>query len=120
MRFPSSLINSNKITIFVMSQEVFILWLPLFLLMGILLYRVVFLYVIRTKIQHHAKVVYMATLRFLGDHKYEILTLRNAFYEGVIKDKRVYKAYLSELEEYVKGKDTELDKSLHYLHNVSL
>ncbi len=101
-------------------MDIFLLWLPLVALLLFVLYRIMYVYIVRRHILAHAKIIYEESLLYLGEHKYEILTLRQAFYEGIVSEQKVYKEYLTELEKMLKGRSKQLDKSIEYIMHVTL
>ncbi len=81
--------------------------------------RTILLWLLRKQVFFHAEKVYTLSLKYIGDHKLELLTARQAFYDAVLSEEKVYKAYLERLSELlIAVDDKELRESLEFLKKV--
>lgn len=82
--------------------------------------RLILLWFLRRQIFFHAERVYTLSLKYVGEHKLELLTVRQAFYDAVISEQKVYRVYVDKLASLLTTTDKELMESLDFLKKIGV
>ena len=81
--------------------------------------RMILLWLLRKQVFFHAEKLYTLSLKYIGNNKLELLTTRQAFYDAVLTEQKVYKAYVEKLSELlIAVDDPELHQSLEFLKKI--
>lgn len=82
--------------------------------------KLILLWFLRRQIFFHAHRVYTLSLKYIGDHKLELLTARQAFYDAVISEQKVHRVYVDKLTSLLQTSDKDLIASLEFLKKVGI
>lgn len=82
--------------------------------------KIVLLWLLRRQIFFHAERVYTLSLRYVGKNKLELLTVRQAFYDGVLGSHKVHRVYVDKLSSLLETPSKELSTSLEFLKKVGV
>lgn len=96
-----------------------LLFFPIILVVVLFGARILILWYERQQIRNHAEKIYIGCLNYIKGnsepHDLEILATREAFYEGVLIEHKVYKSLLHKLRDLLVTQDVALLKSFEYL-----
>ena len=96
-----------------------LLFFPIILVVVLFCARILILWYERQQIRNHAEKIYIGSLNYIkgnsDPHDLEILATREAFYEGILIEHKVYKLLLQKLKTLLSTQDVSLLKSFEYL-----